>query len=490
MIARRALLGVGASLLFGCAAGPEYQKPALDLPVAWKVEAPWREGRPDDATAKGPWWQGFGDAELDTLEQRAMANSPTLAIANARLMQARSALAATSASVLPQVGLSERAARQKISANRPLSSYASPNFSTVQNELSVAMTVNYEVDLAGRVQQSIALAQASVEQSAADFENTRLLLSADLATNYFNLREIDTELDVLGRAIGLQQRSLELVSARHDLGAATGLDLAQQQALLDTTLVQLDLLRRQRGQFEHAVATLAGIPAAQFTLAPDGRELTAPPVPLGVPSDVLERRPDIAAAERAMAGANAQIGIANSAFYPSITLGSAIGVDSTDLASLFNAPSLLWSIGLSAAQTLFDGGRTRANVEYARAGYAATVANYRRVVLGAMQEVEDGITGLATLERAALQAGTAVESARRVFDMTTARYEGGASTYFEVITAQQALLASERQAAQLLGQRLVTSVFLIKALGGDWQSTAQTTSKNCIKTHEACHASP
>ena len=159
-------------------------------------------------------------------------------------------------------------------------------------------------------------------------------------------------------------------------------------------------------------------------------------------------------------------------------LGSAIGVDSTDLASLFNAPSLLWSIGLSAAQTLFDGGRTRANVEYARAGYAATVANYRRVVLAAMQEVEDGITGLATLERAALQAGTAVASARRVFDMTTARYEGGASTYFEVITAQQALLASERQAAQLLGQRLVTSVFLIKALGGDWQRTSQATSQN------------
>jgi multidrug efflux system outer membrane protein len=490
VIARRALLGVSAALLFGCAAGPEYQKPVLDLPVAWKVEAPWREGRPDDAAAKGPWWQRFGDAELDALEQRSMANSPTLAMAGARLAQARSALAATSAGVLPQLGLSERAARQKISANRPLTNYASPNFSTVQNELSVAMTVNYEVDLAGRVQQSIALAQASVEQSAADFENTRLLLSADLATNYFNLREIDVELNVLARAIGLQQRALELVSARHELGAATGLDLAQQQALLDTTLVQIDLLRRQRGQFEHAVATLAGIPAAQFTLAPDLRELTAPPVPLGVPSDVLERRPDIAAAERAMAGANAQIGVANAAFYPSIMLGAAVGVDSTDLASLFNAPSLLWSIGLSAAQTLFDGGRTRANVEYARAGYTATVANYRRVVLGAMQEVEDGITGLATLERATHQAGTAVESARRVFDMTTARYEGGASTYFEVITAQQALLASERQAAQLLGQRLVTSVFLIKALGGDWQRTSQATSQNCMNTREACHASP
>ena len=186
-----------------------------------------------------------------------------------------------------------------------------------------------------------------------------------------------------------------------------------------------------------------------------------------------------------MAGANAQIGIANAAFYPSITLGSAIGVDSTDLASLFNAPSLLWSIGLSAAQTLFDGGRTRANVEFARAGYAATVANYRRVVLGAMQEVEDGITGLAALDRAALQARSAVASARRVLDMTTARYEGGASAYFDVITAQQSLLASERQAAQLLGQRLVTSVFLIKALGGGWQRPNEVSASIAAKPSAA-----
>ena len=482
MTARPASVAVCVSVLFGCAAGPEYQKPVLELPLSWKVEAPWREGRPDDTASKGPWWQRFGDAQLDTLEQRAIANSPTLAVAQARLAQARSALAATSASVLPQIGLSERAARQKLSANRPLSNYASPNFSTVQNELSVAMTVSYEVDLAGRLQQSIAGAQASLAQSAADLENTRLLLTADLATNYFNLREIDTELDVLGRAIGLQQRALELVNARHELGAATGLDLAQQQALLDTTLVQLDLLRRQRDQFEHAVATLAGIAAPQFTLAPNQREVTTPPVPLGVPSDVLQRRPDIASAERAMAAANAQIGVANAAFYPNITLGSALGVDSRELTTLFDAPSVLWSLGLSAAQTLFDGGRTRANFEFAGAGYAATVANYRRVVLAAMQEVEDGITGLAALDHAALQAHKAVASARRVLDMTTARYEGGASTYFDVITAQQSLLSNERQVAQLLGQRLVTSVFLIKALGGDWQGSANATSKSDTAT--------
>ena len=459
-------LGVCALAVAGCATAPEYQKPALDLPVAWTLEAPWREARPDDAVAKGPWWQRFGDAELDALAQRAVANSPTLAVAQARLTQARSVLAATSASVLPQIGLNERVSRLKISADRPLTNYNAPNFSTVQNELSVAMTVNYEVDLAGRVAQSVLQAQATLAQSAADLENTRLLLTADLATNYFNLRAIDNELDVLGRAIGLQQRALELVDARHELGAATGLDLAQQQALLETTRVQLELLRRQRSQFEHALATLCGTSATQFRLAPLVRERSAPAVPLGLPSDLLQRRPDIASAERAMAAANAQIGVANAAFYPSIVLGSGLGVDSRELATLFDAPSLLWSIGVSAAHTLFDGGRTSATVDFARAGYGATVANYRRVVLGAMQEVEDGISGLVALERASLQAGNALATARRVLDMTTARYEAGASAYFDVITAQQALLGSERQATQLLGQRLVTTVFLIKALGG------------------------
>jgi NodT family efflux transporter outer membrane factor (OMF) lipoprotein len=264
----------------------------------------------------------------------------------------------------------------------------------------------------------------------------------------------------------LQRRALELVSARRELGAASGLDVAQQQALLETTLVQLELLRRQRGQFEHAIATLTGTAAPQFSLAPERRQQLAPAVPLGLPSELLQRRPDIAAAERAMAAANAQIGVANAAFYPSIVLGSVLGADSRELASLFDAPSLLWSLGLSAAQTIFDGGRLRANLDFSRAGYDATVANYRRVVLLAMQEVEDGITGLTALRRASQQAATARAAAQRVLDMTRARYDGGLSPYLELVTAQQALLLSERQSVQLLGQELVTTVFLIKALGG------------------------
>jgi len=457
-----------AASLAGCVAGPDYARPAVETPPAWKVEAPWREGTPDDAAPKGAWWQRFGDARLDALQAEALAQSPTLALAAARLAQARALVAATSAGLLPSVNLNARALRQRISANRPLSNYASPNFSTVQNDGIVALSVNYEFDLAGRVQRTVEGVQASADQSAADFENTRLLLGTDLATAYFNLRAIDIELDVLARSIALQRRSLDFVRTRHDLGAASGLDVAQQQALLDTTLTQLDVVRRQRGPFEHAVATLTGTPAPSFSLAPDIRELTPPAVPLGVPSDVLERRPDVASAERAMAAANAQIGVAKAAYYPSFTISPTLGYESRMLASLLSAPSALWAIGAQFAQPIFSAGRLDANVEIARANYDATVASYRRVVLTAMQEVEDGITGLSALESADRQARIAVETARLVLELATARYEGGATTYLDVITAQQALLSAERLAAQLSGQRLLTSVFLIKALGGDW----------------------
>ena len=460
---------VMALALAGCVAGPDYVRPAVAMPAAWRVEAPWRAGAPADALPKGPWWQRFADARLDALQQQALARSPTLALAGARLAQARAVLAGASAGLWPNVNLGARAARQRISANRPLSNYNADNFATVQNDFVLSLSVGYEFDLAGRIQRGIEGVTASAEQSAADFENARLLLAADLATAYFNLRAIDIEIDVLMRSLDLQRRSLYFVSTRHDLGAASGLDVAQQQALLDTTLTQLDLLRRQRGPFEHAVATLVGTPAPVFSLAPDIAELVPPVVPLGVPSDVLQRRPDVASAERAMAAANAQIGVARAAYYPSITIGPSGGVEARSLASLLDAPSVLWSFGASITQPIFNGGRLDANVAFATAGYEGAVASYRRVVLTAMQEVEDGITGLSALERAGAQARTAVATARKVLELATARYEGGATTYLDVITAQQSLLSVERLEAQLAGQRLLTSVFLIKALGGDWE---------------------
>ena len=458
--------------LAGCVAGPDYRRPAVELPATWTLEAPWRTASPADVVAKGPWWQRYDDPTLAELERRAVGASPTLDIAAARLAQARAALDATSAARWPQLTLGVRTTRARISANRPLSSYGSPNFATVQNDFIATFSASYELDLAGRVQRSIEGAEASAEQSMADLESTRLVLGADLATAYFNLREADIELDVLDRSVGLQRRALELIGARHDLGAASGLEVAQQQAVLDTTLAQVDPLMRQRSVYEHAIATLVGAPAPGFSIAPDLREVVPPAVPLGVPSDVLERRPDVASAERAMAAANAQVGVATAAFYPSITLGPTTGGESRELTRLFDAPSIVWSAGASLVQPLFDGGRIRANVEFARAGYDATVASYRRTVLTAMQEVEDGISGVARLESALQQAQAAVGSSRRVLDLATARYEGGASAYLDVISAQQGLLASERLAAQLRGQRLLASVSLVRALGGDWQRPA------------------
>jgi NodT family efflux transporter outer membrane factor (OMF) lipoprotein len=469
---RRAALLVPL-LLAACAVGPEYKKPQLDMPQGWKVEEPFRVGKPNDGAAKGPWWQRFGDPQLDALEAKALANSPNLTIAGARLTQARAVLAGASAGLYPQVGLAGRDARARISANRPLTNNIAPNFSTSQNDFVLALTASYEVDLAGRVSSLVAGAQASAEQSAADFENVRLLLTADLATAYFNLRAIDIEQDVLARNIALQKRSLELATTRRELGAASGLDVAQPQALLDSTLTQVDVLRRTRAQFEHAIATLTGTPAPMFSLAPQASTVAPPAVPIGLPSDLLERRPDVAAAERAMAAANAQIGVATSAYYPSISLGALFGSESRLTRLWFNTASGIWSLGFSLAQPLFDGGRISASVDSARAGYEATVANYRRTVLTAMQEAEDGIIGLGALERAYAQAKVAIASAGRVLDIATTRYEGGIASSLDVITAQQSLLASERLAAQLQGQRLLTSVFLIKALGGDWEGVTK-----------------
>lgn len=461
------------TLLGACAVGPDYKKPAVEMPATWKTEAPWREATPKDAADKGPWWERFSDARLNKLQEQALAQSPTLVIAGARLAQARATLAAVSGAQLPQVGLAVRDSRARISASRPLTNNNSPQFTTTQSDYVVNLAVGYEVDLAGRVQRSVEGARASAEQSAIDFENVRLLLTADVATAYFNLRAVDIELDVLRRSIELQRKSLNYATTRHDLGATSGLDVAQQQTLIDNTLVQVDVLRRQRSQFQHALATLTGTPAPLFELAADPKVMTPPAIPAGVPSDVLERRPDVASAERAMAAANAQIGVATAAFYPSIVLGASYGSETRILDSLFNAPSVIWSVGVTAAQNIFDGGRIRAGVDFASAGYEATVANYRRVVLTAMQEVEDGIIGLAALERAHTQAQVATASATRVLDLAAARYEGGIATSLDVIVAQQALLNSERLAAQLAGQRLLTSVFLVKALGGDWPGTGK-----------------
>jgi outer membrane protein, multidrug efflux system len=475
---RIAWSGLGiAALLAGCAVGPDYRRPSADVPPSWQPEAPWHEAAPEDAALKGNWWELFQDPQLNPLVQQALAGNQNLRVAAARLEQSRDQLTIARSALFPQIELSSSASRSKDSANRPLAAYSTPNQSTVQNDFRLGPSVNYEIDLFGRVRREVEGARATAQQAEADFENTRLMLMAALVTDYFSLRELDAEIDVVRHSLDLQNDALTFVSSRHDLGFATGLDLAQQQALFDASATQLELLQNQRTQFEHAIATLIGTPAPIFSLAPAASAPPLPVLPVGLPSDLLQRRPDVASAERAMAAANARIGVARAAYFPSIDLLPGIGTpsagwESNALASLFAAPSRLWSIGISASQTLFDAGKTRANVRFADADYTAAVAGYRQTVLTAMEEVENGITGLATLARAERQADASVRSAQRAFDIATDRYKGGVDTYLDVITAQQTLLTNQRQAVQIQGQQFTTAVFLVKALGGGWSTSA------------------
>jgi len=461
-----------AAWLSGCASGPDYAKPELEMPAAWQFEQPFHAATPNDGAFKGNWWETFQDARLNQLEQLALAQNQTLQIAAARLQQARQQVTVSAAGLFPQVSLQAGAGRQKISANRPLSAYGTPNQSTVQNNFQLGFAVNYEADLFGRVRRTVEQAKASSEQATADFENARLVLLSELAADYFNLRELDAEIEVVRQGIGLQQRALEFITARHDLGIASGLDLAQQQALLDANRTQSELLQNQRAQYEHALATITGTAAPQFKLAPAPGKPVLAPLPVGLPSDLLQRRPDVASAERAMAAANAAIGVAKAAYFPTILLQPGGGWDSNQIGNLLSAPSILWSLGTSLTQNLFDAGKTRAGVKIAEASYTAAVANYRQTVLVAMQEVEDGIDGLALLGRAGMQAEASVRSSQRVLDLASDRYSGGLDTYLDVISAQQTLLSNQRQAVQINGQLLLTSVYLVKALGGGWQAAA------------------
>jgi NodT family efflux transporter outer membrane factor (OMF) lipoprotein len=480
---RSAVWTAAALLSASCAVGPDYHKPAAEVPPAWQPEPPWHEAEPNDAGLKGRWWELFQDPDLNPLVERALANNQNLRVAAARLEQAQDQVTVAQSAYYPQVGLTALAGRTKTSANRPLAEYTQPNYSTVQNNFVLGPTVNYEIDLFGRIRRQVENSRASAQQAGADFENARLMLTASLVTDYFELRELDTEIGVVRHSLDLEHDALNFVTARHDLGYATGLDLAQQQALVDSSAAQLELLQNQRAQYEHAIATLVGTPAPGFSLTPTANTVAVPAVPVGVPSDLLQRRPDVASAERAMAAANARIGVAKAAYFPTIDLGPTLGVpnagwESNALSTLFAAPSRLWSIGLSATQTLFDAGKTSANVRIANADYTAAVATYRQTVLTAIEEVENGITGLSTLDRAATNADASVQSAQRAFDIASDSYKGGIATYLDLITAQQTLLTDQRQAVQIRGQQFTTAVYLVKALGGGWRADAVTASSN------------
>lgn len=463
-----------------CTVGPHYSRPAPPVPPpdAWKTQPPWSQAAPKDSIPKGPWWQIFHDATLDDYEQKLLQANQSLEAARDRLSQARSLARVATADMFPQLATDPNAVRERGSGNRPLNGSLPSVVNGVpvavrpytENVYTIPFSLNYEADLFGRVRHNVEAANASLQSTAADLQNVQLVLTAELAADYFTLRELDAEWQVVQESVGYERKGLDLVDSRHRGGIASGLEVAQQSALLHSTLSQLALVQQSRAQFEHAIAVLVGQPASNFSISATPLAATPPPVPLGVPSDVLERRPDIATAERQMAFQNAQVGIARTAFYPHITLSGSGGWQSANISTLLNAPSLFWSLGADALEPILQGGRNRANLAAARAAYEQSVANYRQSVLTAFQEVEDGISNLSTLSQALTTQGAAVDDARRALDIANNRYIGGVTSYLDVITAQTTLLTSERLETQLLGQQMVSSVYLVKALGGGWDA--------------------
>lgn len=463
---------LAAALLCGCTVGPNYKRPAATVPSHWDVAEPWRESAPKDSLAKGEWWTVFHDDELNELEKQALAENQTLKVSIAHLEQARATAAIQVATLFPTLSTSPGVQRQRLSGNRPTNGVPITLQPVQQNTYVLPFTVGYEVDLFGKRRRSIEAAEASYQANAADLENVRLLVTSQLAGDFFNLRQLDAELGILNRTVESLQRGLELVNSRHRGGVASGLDVAQEETLLNQTRTQATLLQQQRKQFEDAIAVLVGRGAPDFHLPV--RELSASPPPLnaGLPSDVLERRPDIAEAERQMAVANAQVGIARAAYYPSLNLFGQAGWQAAEIAKLANVQSIIWAVGANLSEDIFTGGARRAQTQFARAGYDATVATYRQTVLGAFQEVQDDLTGLAVLTQAEQSQQQAVDAAQRALDISTDRYSGGLVSYLDVVTAQQNLLSDQQQLAVIRGQKLVTSVLLVKALGGGWDASS------------------
>jgi outer membrane protein, multidrug efflux system len=468
-----ALFGLAAYVFAsGCTVGPNYHRPTAPVPATWDVAEPWRESTPKDGVAKGEWWSVFHDDELTALEKQSLDANQTIKVSTARLEQARAAAAVQVATLFPTLATTPLAERQRLSGNRPPGSSIPVTSAVTQNNFTLPFTVGYEVDLFGQRRRSIEAAQASYQASAADLENVRLVITAELAGDYFTLRQLDTELGILNRTVEALQKGLQLVDSRHKGGVASGLDVAQEETLLNTTRTQAILLLQQRKQFEDAIAVLIGKPAPEFHLASRELNADAPPLDAGLPSDLLERRPDVAEAERQMAVANAQIGIAKAAYYPSLNLFGTGGWQAADIAKLVNVQSTFWAVGANVAQTIFSGGQRRAQVQFAQAGYEANVASYRDTVLNAFREVQDDVTGLSVLDQARQSQQLAVDAARRTLDISTSRYAGGLVSYLDVVTAQQNLLNNEQEMAVIQGQKLVTSVLLIKALGGGWDASS------------------
>jgi NodT family efflux transporter outer membrane factor (OMF) lipoprotein len=461
-----ALLVIGLMALGGCAVGPRYSRPATAAPPAYKELPPnWKAAQPVDHVAKGKWWEVFQDAQLNALEDQINISNQTLKAAQAQFEQARAIVRINRAAQYPTVAAGVSATRNHLSSNRPNGRLSPTNNYT---DLQLPVDASYEADVWGRVRRTVEAARANAQASAADLESVSLSLHAELATDYFQLRSLDSEEQLLNSTAAAYEKALELTQNRYRGGVVSQVDVAQAETQLETTRAQAIDLGVQRAQFEHAIAVLMGQPASTFSLAPLPLASAPPVVPVGMPSDLLERRPDIAGNERRMAVANAQIGIAKAAYFPTITLSATGGFEGTSITNWLNGPGGFVTAGASALETIFDAGRRRAVSDEARAAYDQSVANYRQTVLGAFQEVEDSLAALRLLEEEGKTQNVAVEAAQRSLALSTSRYKGGVATYLEVITAQSFALNDQRLAVQVTGRRMTACVSLIKALGGGW----------------------
>jgi multidrug efflux system outer membrane protein len=430
----------------------------------------WKTAAPQAHLPKGAWWEVFGDAELNRLEAEAATANQELKAAVARFAQARAAADVTRSGLFPRIGVGATAIRQRDSANRPLSNtgQAAGEGHTYSN-FAVPFDFSYELDLWGRVRRNVESAQAGLQASAADLEGIKLAIAAEVAADYFTLRALDAEKAALLASIETYRKSLDLTRNRRAGGIVSDLDVAQAETILKTASAQLPAIVLTRTKFEHALAALTGQPAPLFRLADRPLENPLPIIPAELPSALLERRPDIAAAERRMAAANADIGVATAAFYPTVRLNGLAGLQSIDAGTLFDWPSRFWAVGPSLSLPLFEGGQRKANLRLAQAAYEETVADYRGIVLGAFSQVEDNLAAQRLLGDEYDQEQSALQSARKQLEIASNQYRGGLVTYLQVATAQTASLERERAVVRLRSEQFVAAVALVKSLGGGWQ---------------------
>jgi len=479
-VCKRALATVGfASVLSiaGCAVGPKYNRPAVEVPPAYKEAGDWKPAQPNEQNLGGAWWQTFQDQQLNALEDQINVSNQNLKAAEAQYTQSRAMLRYYRADYYPSINAGAAATRNRISDNRP-PGHLITNGATY-NDYQIPVELSYELDVWGRVRKTVESQRGQAQASAADLATVNLSLHAQLALFYFQARSLDAQEQLLNSTVAQYEQAYQLTDSRFKGGLASEVEVQQASTQLETTRAQAIDVGVLRAQYEHAIATLIGKPASSFHLSP--LPLTSPPplIPLELPSALLERRPDIAAAERRMAAANAQIGVAKAAYYPNISLGATGGFESGVITTLLSGPSIIWSAGASAIAPIFDAGRRRASTDQAIAAYDQTVANYRETVLTGFQQVEDNLAALRILEKEADTQQRAVVASQKSLELSLTRYRGGITSYLEVTTAQSAALADEVAAVNILGRRMTSAVLLIQALGGGWDRSALPERPEC-----------